>query len=209
LDSAWGDETDHALAATAGSVFSDVVGPRVSSGPIQFADQWADPEMKRWVWFKPSGAVFRMCELEPDPAGCLSALVIAGQLLRAWQLADVTIPIILPGYSGRIGLVVSVGGVGHPGLRSDAPMTTKLQAIPPDPRRTSFWQGSRFGIAWTAGDADAKFDVLVQLMAAMLRNFGYSPSTPAARELAFFAHFTDAEPPAPQVAKLEKSDKEG
>jgi hypothetical protein len=109
----------------------------------------------------------------------------------AWPLALATIPVILPGYSSSLSMVVSLGGVGKAGLRSDDPMTSRLQSVPALDDRQSWWQAVRLGLP----QQDEDFELLLHFMQSMLRSFGYTPSEPVARELAAHAVWKDAEPP--------------
>jgi len=192
-DAAWGDEVDARLAAEVYRRFDDVAGPRVSAELVQFRHLVPGSlyDLARWVWFKPNGVMFRLCELQPDNDGRLPALVIAGQVHGAWPLALATIPVILPGYSSSLSMVVSLGGVGKAGLRSDDPMTSRLQSVPALDDRQSWWQAVRLGLP----QQDEDFELLLHFMQSMLRSFGYTPSEPVARELAAHAVWKDAEPP--------------
>ncbi len=192
-DAAWGDEVDVRLTTEVHRRFDDVSGPHVSADLVQFRhlSPKSPHDLARWVWFKPSGVMLRLCELQPDDEGRLSALVVAGQVHRAWLLALAAIPVILPGYSSSLSMVVSLGGVEEAGFRSDYPMTSRLQSVPPLENRQSWWQGVRLGLP----QHDEDFDLLRHLMQSMLRTFGYTPSEPVARELAAHAVWKEAEPP--------------
>ena len=198
---AWGDATDAAIEAAVRWRFSDVGPALVSTDFLQFRADAPNGDVERWVWFRPTGVVLRMCRLRRDESGRVSALQIAGQVSRAWQLALRAIPIVRPGYSGEFSLVVSVGGIDRAGLRSDYPLTTRLQEIPPQRDRIAHWTATRLGVAQDTDD----YELLRHLMEAMLRNFGYTPSGQAAAELAAHAVWKEAEPPALPALGAEES----
>lgn len=192
-DGSWGDATDAALGAIAVGLFPDVPERRVGADLLQFRDS-PSASAERWVWFRPNGIAYRMCRLGRDMDGRASALQLAGQVARGWLLAQRAVPVLLPGYRGGLTIVASAGGITAAGLRSDYPMTSRLEDVPPLVDRMLSWQGSRRAVPI---DLEAP-DVVQPLMEHMLRTFGYSPSAPTAAELAAFALFADALPPDPR-----------
>jgi hypothetical protein len=187
----WGDVVDVTLAEHVRRLFPDVEGPLVSEDLLQFRREDPPNHQARAVIFQPSGVTVRQCELAADPDGRVAALMIAGQILRTWRLARSCVPIILPGYSGRLSIVISTGGM-RPGFRSDRPMTVRLQDRPIRPEHASDgWRCSHIAVA---ADAD-EFELIASTMRRMLRNYGYTPTEAAAQELAFFSAFKDADLP--------------
>jgi hypothetical protein len=189
-DHAWGDATDVLLTAAVERVFPGLGAGQVGTNILQFRRESTAGDIERWVWFEPKGVVLRVCRIDANSEGRVSALQVAGQLQRAWQLAIQTIPVVLPGYRAGLSLVISVGGIGDAGLRSDKPMTSRLQDVLPIRNRTTSWQGVRLGIPQDLDD----FEVIRSLMEQMLRSFGYSPSAPVANELAAHSVWREAEP---------------
>lgn len=184
---AWGDSADAAVEVAVRSVYSDVGDRRVGAGLVSFRREDERGGFERWVWFKPTGSMLRIARLKYDVAERTSALRVAAEVQRAWWLALRAIPILLPGYTGHLSIVVSVGGIRPAGFRSDPPLTTRLQTLASDSSRPPTWQGARFRVAQ---DVEG-FDLIRSLMEEMLRTFGYSPSGAAARELASYAVFDD------------------
>ena len=185
---AWGDETDALLQAAVSQLFGDVPAVQIGEERVDFRLEDQRGNAVRWIWAIATGVIVRSVQLLPDDAGRVDLLAVAGEVERTWQLALRSLPVIRPGYPGPIDIGVSIGSI-RSGFRTHRIVPYRLEDM-----RVRPLQGMEsWGGTWTAQPQEiASFDLVVDIVARMVRAFGYSNIRPVVADAAAKAVFRDA-----------------